>query len=382
MQTIDHLDELLRGITRSLDIPPELQLEATRRYRHLGEWLEHHYGVRWRIEIYPQGSMRLGTVVRPDFEIEQYDLDMVLVIDIDKENVSKQDLRDSVGDLLNAYIDANNEALPCVPKLQERGRCWTLDFGEIGFHMDVLPAVPNREGAEHAIAITDRDLHHWQYSNPIAYADWFLAKNPTELFDEARLRVAAWMKRSIEEVPTFLVRTPLQRAVQIVKRHRDLHFAGDPTIKPASVLLTTLVAQSYAGGRDLKTILQDFLKSLPDLIRKENGQWIVANPVEPNENFADKWNTSPERHEAFYEWTAQLRVDLEEAFEATGLDKIAARLGTSFGAKPVAAAASALGAAIATAPATITRAGRVNTVSPTSRTVPHHTFHGPRPPHA
>jgi hypothetical protein len=36
------------------------------------------------------------------------------------------------------------------------------------------------------------------------------------------------------------VKTPLQQAVQILKRHRDMMFADDPEHKPISVIITTL----------------------------------------------------------------------------------------------------------------------------------------------
>jgi hypothetical protein len=359
-----------------------MQLEAERRYTHLGRWLESQYGIHWSIEIYPQGSMRLGTVVRPDFAVEQYDLDMVLVVHVDKDDITKQELRDSIGTMLQAYIDDNEDSLACVPKLHERGRCWTLDFGEIGFHMDVLPAVPRPDGDDTAIAITDRDLFHWQYSNPIAYADWFLAKTPALLFDEARRRVALRMQMSIEEVPRFLVRTPLQRSVQVVKRHRDLYFSDTPDLKPASILVTTLVAQAYAGHSDVKTIITSFLDGLPVHITHDAGTWWVPNPVEADENFADKWNKVPERRVAFQQWTSQLRADLADAAAQEGLDRIAGRLGAGFGGKAVTAAAAALGTAIAAGPKSVSAGGTLNTASTTTRPIRPHTFHGPTAPSA
>ncbi len=106
----------------------------------------------------------------------------------------------------------------------------------------------------------------------------------------------------------------------------------------------------------------------------------MSNPVEPDENFADKWNTAPEPREAFYAWAAQLRLDLDSAFSTKGLDQIAARLSTSFGTKPVTVAASALGATIAAMTPTVTGAGRVITDLATARPIPRHTFHGPPAP--
>lgn len=373
---LDPIDELLRGIGRSLDIPAEMQLEAVRRYTHLGQWLATKYDIGWTVEIYPQGSMRLGTVVRPDFDVEQYDLDMVLVIHVDKDQITKQQLRDATGEMLKAYIEDNEQSIICIPKLHERGRCWTLDFSAIGFHMDVLPAVPRSQGDETAIAITDRDLFHWQYSNPIAYADWFLTKTPDPLFEEARRRVASRMQVSIEEVPRFVVRTPLQRAVQVVKRHRDLYFADEPDLKPASILVTTLVAHGYSGTSDLRTILTGFLDGLAANVTNDGGTWWVPNPVEAEENLADKWNTAPERRIAFERWTAQLQSDLGDVAAEVGLDRIAARLGAGFGVKVVTAAAAGLGATLAAGARSVSATGSINAAAASTRPIGPHTFHG------
>ncbi len=372
----DLLDELLRGIARDLDIPLEMFLEADRRYRHLATWLSDECGIDLAIEIYPQGSMRLGTVVRPDLSIEQYDLDMVFLIHVSKQDLTKQELRDLVGELLAEYIQNEGDKLPCMPKLEERGRCWTLDFHPLGFHLDVLPAIPHDDGAKNAIAITDRDLHLWQYSNPIAYSDWFLAKVPASVFEDSLARMAKRLDRSIEQVPHFMVRTPLQRLTQIVKRHRDVYFSEDPDMKPPSVLLTTLIAQSYRGGTDLQGAANDFIASVPDLIHYEDGRWVVHNPVEKEENFADKWNTNPDRREAFLAWAEQLKTDLASASNARGLHKVATILNSGFGETPVRKATAALGASLTTAGLSIESSGRLTT-EPTDRRIPEHTFHGP-----
>ena len=43
--------------------------------------------------------------------------------------------------------------------------------------------------------------------------------------------------------------------------------------------------------------------------KRDDGKWWVANPVDVNENFADKWNEYPERRTAFFEWLEQVRSD-------------------------------------------------------------------------
>lgn len=74
-------DTILREIAEELDIPPTKYKEAVDRYTAVGKWLEAgaYPGVHGIPHVYPQGSFRLGTVVRPirhGLECE-YDIDLV-----------------------------------------------------------------------------------------------------------------------------------------------------------------------------------------------------------------------------------------------------------------------------------------------------------------
>ena len=380
-QTSDLLSELLEGAMEQLDIPPELFNTIVGRYHHVAEWLAKHGDVDVEIEIYPQGSIRLGTPVRPEPPLNDFDIDMVFQLRIRKNDITKLELRDLVGDLLELYVTAQPAGAD-TPKLEERGRCFTLHYHELGFHLDVLPAIPDEENAPTGILLTDKDLHHWQYSNPIGYADWFLIERmPVKIRERATEGLAIRLGKSIEEVPRFLVRTPLQRAVQVAKRHRDVFFADDPTIKPPSILVTTLIAMSYEGETSLVSILARFLDRLPDLIINDNGTWRVSNPVADGENFADKWNANPERLEAFREWCDELRTDLRSARDARGLDRLAAVLERGLGEDVVKAATNRLGASFGSAAAVVGPAvasGHLTREVPAHRAP--HTFHGTRRP--
>lgn len=43
---------------------------------------------------------------------------------------------------------------------------------------------------------------------------------------------------------------------------------------------------------------------------KRIGKW-VANPVNPEENFADKWIEYPQREKNFYKWLDQVEHDIQ-----------------------------------------------------------------------
>ena len=57
----------LEKVAEDIDIPPGRYKEAVDRYGAVGHWLEEgqYPGCAGSPDIYPQGSFRLGTVVRP-----------------------------------------------------------------------------------------------------------------------------------------------------------------------------------------------------------------------------------------------------------------------------------------------------------------------------
>lgn len=290
-----------------------------------------------------------------------YDIDLVCRLEAAKAQLSATQLKKLVGDRLKEN-GTYREMLD-----DEGRRCWTLKYAEaddIGFHLDALPALPedgtfieeliqwgvNPAHAQHAIGITerlDRGSYIWVDggSNPAGFASWFDAAN-----EQAAARVASLQKRgifeknrrlyaSIEDVPDGLVRTPLQRAIQLLKRHRDVRFAGHEleTEKPISMIITTLAARAYSGETDTAEGLRGILERIDDfantgVIERRGEDWWVPNPVNPGENFADRWNTpGNHRAEAFFEWVAWVRQDLALADEQPTLQKRNAALAESFG---------------------------------------------------
>jgi hypothetical protein len=86
------LSDLLAAIADELDISEELYEEATLKYEEVGIWLaEDEEGLgRYSPEIYPQGSFRLGTVVRPVSPECDYDIDLVCHLDLKKESTTQK----------------------------------------------------------------------------------------------------------------------------------------------------------------------------------------------------------------------------------------------------------------------------------------------------
>lgn len=335
--SINPVSQLLGGVAEDLDIPEPLLAAAITEYEAVGSWLADR-DEGW--EIYPQGSIALGTPVRP-LESDEYDIDAVCLRRIKKESTTQRDLKEEVGNGLRAYFRSREDESDGPIELESRKRCWTLDYDR-PFHMDVLPAVPSDRGPT-GICLTDRDLVEWQYSDPKAYIGWFKSCMATELV--AKRAVLAEAERvPPEEIPEYRVRTVLQQAVQVLKRHRSIYFASELDRRPPSVLLTTLAGQAYGGEADLLQALLQVVGDMSDYIEKKNGIWIVSNPVEQRENFADRWAKDPDLADQFFAWLKVLRRQLEAADEERGLHRIAARLSEGFGGEVVEKAAARIGA--------------------------------------
>lgn len=382
-------NEVLEKITAEIDISPAKYKTAVERYTAVGNWLNcgEYEGCDEEPRIYPQGSFRLGTVVRPirNGKESDYDIDLVCELQKEKEISAPGDIKRDIGDRLQ-----ENKVYERMLDKEGR-RCWTLNYAEedgIGFHLDVLPSIPeDREMVRHlqqagvnqllsaqAISITHRNgngSYNWSAGNPGGFADWFdLRKRP--VFN----KVAASQKsyifenrqdifESVDAVPDQLVSTPLQKAIQILKRHRDVRFAGKPqeANKPISMIITTLSAQFYENEEDILSALNNIVEKiyahaglmepgyhLESVLAARRiisltteGKWYMPNPVNPYENLADRWHeNNHERAKAFFQWVAWARRDFLEILAKNDIQKITESLAGSLGERAVASASSKL----------------------------------------
>ena len=341
------LNTLLTKTAEVLDIPDHVYEDATVKYEDVGEWLDGEDSELkpYRPEIYVQGSFRLGTVVRPISEADEYDIDLVCRLSFEKDQTTQANLKKIVGDRLKRRDDL-------AKMLESSRRCWILNYPAEdqmpAFHMDVLPSIPNIERPPNGILLTDTELKLWQRSNPVAYADWFYGRMKVVL-QARRTSLAESIRASVEEVPEWQVKTPLQTAVQILKRHRDIHFQDQPDVKPISIIITTLAARVYRNQPDVYAALTDMVQDIEanwgkaGYVENRNGKWWVSNPVDPDENFADKWNEFPERREAFFRWVKKVRVDFSSAAQKHTLDEAVDEISPLLGREAVVRAAEGMG---------------------------------------
>jgi hypothetical protein len=332
--TSSKIDDLLGSSIASLDIPDGVRQLAVMRYEAIAESLEN----RWQSGvIYPQGSFRLGTAVRPVRNGSEYDIDLVCRRELARTSTTQIQLKREVGAALSAFVASGPEG---APTLSEGKRCWTLNYPNDPFHLDALPAIPDEEAPPDGILLTDRELKAWQRSNPIAYAYWFFAVMAEE-FSERRGLLAA--QTQVDDVPEWRVKTTLQRVVQALKRHRDIYFADRADVAPASIIITTLAGRAYSGPGDLFDVLVSITNGMPEFIEIRDGVYWVANPVQRQENFADRWLGQPERRTAFFEWIDVVQRDVASIGDAGVVDRILMRIAKSFGEDAAKGGGSAVG---------------------------------------
>lgn len=372
----EQLDQLLGTSIADFDIPDEVYERSVARYEDVGAWLSEYWTESSDGLVYPQGSFRLGTVVQPINPRDDYDIDLVCRRDLDEESTTQAELKLDVGKGLYLYVASGPDG---NPTRAEGKRCWTLDWPRERFHMDVLPAIPDAEGVLNAILLTDKDLRQWQHSNPIDFASWFEGRMHEEF---VQLREAIAKRMQVSDVPAWSVKTTLQRTVQALKRHRDLFFEETPKERPASIIITTLAAKAYAGGGSLYEVLVDVTKKMPGLVELRNGVYWIPNPVQPEENFADRWRTHPGRDRRFFEWMERAQSDFTDYGTELGVDRVLEKIARTFGQGPAKRAGETLGAGVSRA----REAGRLGIGASTGllgaatrRPVRPHTFHGDDP---
>lgn len=331
------LNALLGDGLRSLDITESERTLVISRYEALGVSFDDHWSATRGLNVIsPQGSFLLGTVVRNVHRNDDIDIDVVAMRDVDRASVSQADLKVDSEIAVKKFASTIGDH----PGVSECHRCWTLQWP--GMHLDLLPALPNREPGESGLWITDKDVRQWLQSHPAGYAGWFRGRMELQLLEE-RQRVAMSKRLDIDEVPEWQVKTTLQQAVQALKRHRDIYFVDHLDDRPASIILTTLAALAYRGGDDLYEVLREVTLHMADCVERSGDLWVVSNPVLAQENFADGWEHDPSRASWFFRWLEQATTDFSGFGEKLGLDSTIPKFGEVFGERFAKAASAGAG---------------------------------------
>lgn len=322
----------INEVLEKLDLSPTMHQDATEKYKNVCSYFENQ-GIE--ADFYPQGSFSFGTVVRPFSEgkNKKYDLDVICQVNIPKENIDPDELKNNIGDTLK-----NSEVYRQRLDI-EGSKSWTINYsgiGEFEFDLDVVPSVKDEKGivrlllsgvkneiAQTSISITDKlkdSQYQWVSSNPSGLTKWFVEINqPFFNFvasdQKAKIFSTTKMYNTIEDVPDYVVKTSLQRAIQFLKRHRDIYFwrVDKETKKPTSIVILVLIcefAKSIHPATEILDLISMFVQSTLNNCPISKTTPYLANPAEPNDNLVDSWDQ--EMIDLFYTWLKSLNVDLIE----------------------------------------------------------------------
>lgn len=365
------IDDILDVLGENLSITETQHNAAVQSYKAVGNWLTNEDSdlAPYEPVISPQGSFIIGTTIQSINANDDIDLDVVCELNGKRPDWTQKDIKELVGEQLSKHKKYDSI-------LDDEGRrCWTLKYRENGnpnerYHMDILPAVNTRgysiitEKAysnlkdqsyeDLVLSITDNERtpeyhtstepEEWLQSNPFGYAKWFM--NIADNIKGQRTKTFS-LNESVNPTPKYQSdRLPLQRVVQLLKRHRDIMFQNysteDKKEKPISCIITTLAAKAYDGEDNIYDALLNIINNMEDHIEDRydhhTGGYVkwISNPTNEQENFADRWSIPDSKRERFfYDWLDRLKLEfngLGNNFNRMNLNE---SLKKSFGDAPV-----------------------------------------------
>ena len=331
--------QALEKLAELLDISDSAYDRIEKSYETLGEWLgRDESSVKDdQPEIYTQGSFRLGTVIRPISDKDDYDIDLVCQLnspELTIDSISQKHLKEKIGEEIKLYAKSKGMQPP-----EEKKKCWGLNYRDPKYHIDALPALPNRTIKISAtrISITNNTKPYyarvhsdWDSGDPKGYSEWFKKRMETQ-FDAVRLKMASNARANVEEIPEYRVKTPLQRAIQVLKRHRDIMFQNNSGNKPVSIIITTLAAHAYKNETDLYDAITTIVNNMAQHITTKNGEDWVENPVNSSENFADKWSKNKTLRNNFHSWLTEAKTIFATMRQSKDIEEMITVMGAAFG---------------------------------------------------
>lgn len=337
--------KILVELTEQFKLPDSKYESAVERYENVAKWLNDSEDPIFKdATIYVQGSVKLGTTVKP-YKKSEYDIDLIVHLPNVNETYESTDIHKSIGDRLRVkYKD----------KVSGLKRGWRIDYQD-DFHLDITPAIPDKQcnllcpiNREHAEFVPDKNLSEWKASNPKGYYKWFHEIDKLHPIFESNAIVAGLESRSIEKVPDqHEFKGVLKRTVQILKRHRDIYFnefaPHNKDYAPISIIITTLAAHAYEDllKKNVEytsvSLLKAIIKNMGNYINQYSdnnhaSEYHIDNPTNKKENFAEKWNDDSRYALNFAKWSKVVYEDIESILSTEGVDKIGKEINTYFGA--------------------------------------------------
>jgi hypothetical protein len=275
--------------------------------------------------VYTQGSVRLGTSIRPQPGGE-FDADIVWQLPLTLFTSSAAEMFEQAGEHLAQIPDF-------AGILKRRRRCWTLVYDR-QYHVDVTPAVIDLNRGTSAILVFDQPSQDWRSSDPVGFAAWFGRRTrPLRKTCTTHVNLAYPMRAAGIQTDTsqpFVRRTPpLVGAIRLLKRRRDLWFSGPDA--PNSMVITTLASTFYSGECTVAAALENGLAKIARAVQGCSKCTFVVNPTNPSEVFSENWIGNSSAKRSFIAFIADFRAQLNLAARTRKQHQMASRLDRIFG---------------------------------------------------
>lgn len=300
-------------------------------YEAISEWLndDPEFFSQVEFEIYPQGSVAIGTTTKPYGKTE-FDLDVVIHIKLLSSNYEPEAI-------FNEVLRRLEEKEFYKGIMEPKSRCVRLNYAG-DFHLDVVPGCMVVLYDGDTIDITDQKNQIWLRSCPKGYKKWFLDianKIQVTLLEKA-------FSANKVEIEEYAKKKPLQRAVQLIKMRRNIYFDNHPENAPASIILTTLAGNFYQGEASITDTFEGVITQIQNKVGLfPDEPFEIPNPANPDENLADVWEDKPELYSHFKRFIAQLNKDWRALKKSHGIEEESVLLEFMFGKEPLSKALTA-----------------------------------------
>ena len=298
----NYTDAILFRICEKLQLTPTLYEQAKERYEAIAGILQDDNAfANIDLNVYPHGSFRQKTTVKP-LKTQEYDLDFVVELPLSSV-MTPNELYNHIVRILRHDGIHNN-------MVEMKNRCVRIKYAN-DFHMDIMPGKLINSGT-HEIIVPDRKLKSWyHHSNPIGFSEWFENQARAQIIHEINTRRR--IQCSVETVTEQEIAAqlePLRRAVQLVKRYRDVYCDRTGQEPVRSIVICTLMGQISSFSGDTLQIINTFCAYVNSLIAKSAGKpFDVKNPV-IDEILTEKWKEG-NNYKDFVDMMKALTVDIQ-----------------------------------------------------------------------
>lgn len=323
--TVGHqMEDLLQRICSTLQITRTQYDAIETSYGAVAKWLSGDEDLLKDVDvvIYPQGSLRIGTTVKP-LSKQEYDLDLVCELKLDWSKNDAMEVFDAIKKRM-----LQNETYAQMVEVKKR--CVRLNYAG-NYHLDILPACPTDLVSDDCcIKVPDRSVEGWKDSNPKGYAEWFdkIANDYIPLQQYELFEKSAEIQ-PLPDVEPVELKPPLKRAVQLIKRYRDVYFENNTEFAPISIVLTTLAAQTYNKQGSVAETIQGVLDGISVLLSKaqqENKRLKVENPMNPLEDLSERWDNDAMGYKHFVKFVYDFQREWNQIMDLRGIQYVSTAL--------------------------------------------------------